>query len=259
MRANLKTVIVVVLVVIVAVGAVIWIISARQRTEAAVSGLFAEIMKGARLARAKPEGQAEAVQKLMEQCDRLAKEHPSSDATPLALLEVAQLLAKTGPAEKAVAYFRRVIESAGGKATLTSLARRGIAVTLEESNKTREAIAEYRTLLASQKGYARAQTSWDIGRCYQTLGELDSAADFYRKAVEEGGYTGWADLARFRLGEIESAPKSTDKSSADTSGKSSPKPPKSPSKGPVKQPPKALTGRPESEAAATPAGKTQKK
>ena len=254
-RRNLAKVIAAAVLVLGAAATVLWFYAARQTAEAAALALLHEITKEAELARDKPEGQAEAVQKVIERCALLVKEHPDSPAVPPALLDVAQLLAGTGRGQEAVPYFRRVIESAGSESPLASLARRGIAEALEEAKQTREAIAEYRVLLQGQEGLARAQTSWDLGRCYQALGETDLAVDFYREAVKDGGPTDWAQLAQFRLLELLARSQAKKKIALNEPGNQSSAPQKEPSKAPAKDGDKAPARTPDGKASPTSAKK----
>jgi len=181
-------------------ASVVWVTLSHHSAEEAALEILAEVETRARAAVfAKPAEQADAVKDVAARCDLLAADHPNSDATPLALLRAGMLYCLIGRAREAVPYFERALELGDDRPGLAGLARRGLAEALEASAKYRQAIEQYRLLVEDGAGATRAQVNWDIGRCYDQLGEPDQAESFYTKAVQDGGDSGWADLARSRL------------------------------------------------------------
>ena len=202
-RRNQKSIAVAVAIAVLAAALSIWLGVAHRAVEALARELLTEAEAKAQMALfEKPDLQAKAVNDVVSRCEMIAADYPKSAAARLALLEAAQLLARSKRAGEAVPYFERALKLSGRLAGLTALARRGLAEALEESGKLRKAIAQYRMLAAEEVSPEAVRANWDIGRCHETLGEADQAAEHYRKAADYGGASTWAKLARSRLSRL---------------------------------------------------------
>lgn len=199
-RRHLTPILVTVAAVTFVAACLVWFFIGRQRAQAAAYGLLADIEEAASKATfAKPEQQPEAVKKVAGRCDLLAAEHPNSPSAPLALLRAGQLYNRIGRADEAIPYFRRALELGKRRPGLVRLARRGLAAALEESGRLRAAIEQYRLLGQDGTAAGNVQVQWDLGRCYEQLGEPDQAKRCYETVVQRGGTGKWAELARAGL------------------------------------------------------------
>lgn len=157
---------------------------------------------------AKPEEKAAAAKEALKQLDTISREYGDTDAGRRALLLAAQVSAEAGQSAQSATYYERALNAASGDEGLAALARRGLATTLEDTGKTREALKHYETLAAgTTAAVEQAHLAWDIGRCHETLNEKDLALESYRKAVEKSKGSKWAELAEFRIGAITNPPK----------------------------------------------------
>jgi tetratricopeptide (TPR) repeat protein len=127
---------------------------------------------------------------------------------PQALAEAAELLMAGGQPAKAAGYFERIVEMPGAPAGMKMLARRGLAASFEESGDVEKAIAQYLALAEASSAQEAVEADWDAGRCYELLKDSENAKSFYRKAVESGGDSKWAELARFRVESLARGPES---------------------------------------------------
>jgi len=182
-------------------AAVVWIALARQEAENSAADLLAEVEAQANaIARAKDDKKAAAIKEVVAKCDLIAADYPESRAAPIALCRAAQVYAEAGRASEATPYFRRTIAESRGRAGLVDVARRGLAESLEDSGKLREAIEQYRLLLRDDA--TAAEVNWDIGRCYDQLNEPEQAETHYKKAVQLGSDTVWGELAQAALARL---------------------------------------------------------
>lgn len=186
-------------VVAVAVGSA-WYVYTRQRSEQMASDSLTQIHDRARTAPyLKPEEQAEMVKEVLPKYESLANTYPDSNAAPLALLQAAQLLSSTGQKAESVKFYDRALRLAGDRPGLAALAQRGMAEALEDAGKTKEALAQYQRLAVDPKSPEAIHAAWDMGRCYETLGDYVKAKEQYEKVVSAGEDNAWTNLARFRL------------------------------------------------------------
>ena len=187
-------------VALVAGACAVWAALSHQSAREAGLELLSEIeAAGQKAVAAKGEARDNAIKDAVARCDLLAADYANSNAAPLAMLRAGQLYGAVGRFRDAVPYFRRALELGGDKPGLAALARRGQAEALEESGKLQQAIEQYRLLIDSDASAAGVEANWDIGRCYDQLGESDRAEEFYKKVIAYGGNSAWADLARASL------------------------------------------------------------
>jgi tetratricopeptide (TPR) repeat protein len=187
-------------VLVIVTGAVVWTIHARvQERQAAERQLSEYEVSADRAVGMKGDARAEAIKNALGQLDGLVKSYPGSDVAPRALLRAAELLSETGEPAKAAGYYERVLEMDGAPEGLKALARRGWAAALEQSGDVERAIVQYKILAGSSAAQEAVEADWDVGRCYELLKDPENAKSFYRKAVESGGDSKWAELARFRV------------------------------------------------------------
>ena len=188
-------------------GAIVWTIHSRMQAQQDAQTQFNEYQASAdRALGMKGDAQAEAIKDALSHLDGLVKSYPDSDVAPQALLRAAELLTATGEAAKAAGYFERLVEMPGAPEGMKALARRGWAASLEQSGEVEKAIVQYKTLAAASNPQEAVETDWDIGRCYELLKDPENAKSFYRKAIEAGGESRWAELARFRIESLERGP-----------------------------------------------------
>jgi tetratricopeptide (TPR) repeat protein len=193
--------------VLIVAGAVVWTLHARIQAQQEAQAQFNEYQAAAdRALGMKDEARGEAIKDALSHLDGLVKSYPGSDVAPQALLRAAELLTSTGQPAKAAGYFERLLGMAGAPEGMRTLARRGLAASLEQSGDVEKAIVQYKALAAASSPQEAVEADWDVGRCYEMLKNPEDAKSFYRKAIESGGESEWAELARFRVESLERGP-----------------------------------------------------
>lgn len=206
-KEHQSKVIAIVAAVLIVAGAVVWTIHARMQAQHDAQAQFNEYQAAAdRAMGMKDEARGEAIKDVLSHFDGLVKSYPDSDVAPQALLRAAELLAATGQPAKAAAYYERLVGMAGAPEGMKALARRGLAASLEQSGDVEKAVMQYKALAAASTSQEAVEADWDIGRCYEMLKDPENAKSFYRKAIESGGESQWAELARFRIESLERGP-----------------------------------------------------
>jgi predicted negative regulator of RcsB-dependent stress response len=199
-RQHLTPILAVAAIMLGIIAVILWTVHSRRSAEEAADELLSQIQLRAQAAlAAKPEAQADAVREVQSSVNDLVNAFPDSRAAPVALLRAAEVLRAAGESPQAVERYERALKAAGQQTGLVSLARRGLAEALEDTGKIKEAIEQYRFFAMDSASPEAAHANWDIGRCYETLGDLATAKEFYQNAVNRGGDSAWAKLARFRL------------------------------------------------------------
>jgi len=208
------------------VAAVTWRIASRRNAELAAAEILAEVRTKARGVAWQDAAEKErGVRDVVSLCDMVAQNYPQTSAATLALFEAARTLAEAGQHKDAALYFRKTIERAGKLPGLARLARFGLAQSLEASGDVRAAIEEYSRLQSDPDSPGAAEAAWDLGRCYETLGDLAEAREQYGRAVERGRGTAWADLAAFRLQSLAASETASDAPGSDPEKQTAPAPP----------------------------------
>jgi tetratricopeptide (TPR) repeat protein len=187
--------------------AVVWTLHARLQSQQEAQAQFVEYETSADHALGmKGDARTEAIKDVIAHLDGLVKLYPDSEIAPQALLQAADLLSATGQPAKAANYFERLTEMSNAPDGLKMLARRGLAAALEQSGDAEKAIVQYKALAEVSTAQEAVEADWDIGRCYELLKDPENAKTYYKKAIESGGESKWAELARFRVESLERGP-----------------------------------------------------
>ena len=206
-RMHLATIVGVLVALVIVIVALSWWNASRRQAGQDALALLKEAQEKARQAvAAEPADKDRLVAQAVERLQQIAADYPSSDAAPLALLEAANTLSQAGKPVEAQPLYRKALQRAGKLGGLEALARQGLAVSLESEGKYADAIEEYRAFLEPAASPYAAKAHWDIGRCLEKLDRPQEAAAAYQQAVEFGGQSEWAELARFRLSHLAAGP-----------------------------------------------------
>ena len=196
---------------VIVAGAVAWTIHARMQERQEAESQFSEYQMSADRAQMMTgDARAEAVKDALAHLDGLVKSYPNSDVAPRALLRAGELLSVTGDPMKAAGYYERIVEMSGAPEGLKALARRDWAAALEQSGDVEKAIVQYKILAGLSATQEAVEADWDVGRCYELLKDPENAKVWYQKAIESGGDTKWAELARFRVETLALGPASAE-------------------------------------------------
>ena len=220
-RQNQTVILSVTVIVLVMVVGVVWVTASRRSAERTAEGLLRNLeIEAQSLPPISDEKRADALEKITSLCDDIVAEYPSTDAAAHALRQTGEVLSRAGRTDEAVSYFERALKLGRRRPGAVLLARRGLAEALEEQGKLQEAIEQYGILAQDSASLLAAQANWDIGRCYDRLGQPEKAAEFYGKVVDYADDTDWGLMARARLARgvppTGTVPESTPPATADT-------------------------------------------
>jgi len=175
----------------------VWLTLTKQANEETAAALLAAADTKAQIISYLRENTDEKiVRETVAAYDVIAKDYPKAEPVPVAVLSAGQILMQTGRADEATAFFRRALEMTPDRAGMVMLARRGLAESLEGSDKLDEAIASYSALLENADADA-AQIHWDIGRCYARLGQTEKAVENLKEVITIAPDSAWAKLAQY--------------------------------------------------------------
>jgi tetratricopeptide (TPR) repeat protein len=193
---------VVIVAVLVIFGGTLYLKWTRQTSRNSAADILADVeAQGQRALLEDPEKRPDEVSQVLSRYDSLASSYPETSSARVGLVQAGDLLVKSGRPADAISYYDRAM-AAAGKGPIAGLARRGKAVALEASGDYRKAIEHYSYFADDSTTLEGVQANWNIGRCYELLGETDQARAYYEKAAQYGEDSDWAELARFRLSEL---------------------------------------------------------
>jgi tetratricopeptide (TPR) repeat protein len=200
-----------VVAVLVVGGGILWMTWTRRAATASAADILTEVQNRAQMALLEaPEKRNEAVSQALSGYDSLAATYPETSSAVLGLIQAGDLLVQSGKPAEAIAYYERALAAASGKlAGLKDLARHGLAVACESKGDYLKAIEYYSYFADDPASLEGVRANWDIGRCYELLGEADRARVHYEKAAQYGEDSEWAQMARFRVSELARGPVSS--------------------------------------------------
>jgi tetratricopeptide (TPR) repeat protein len=214
-QENLRLVVIAIVALLVAAGALSYMASSRARTEEKASAALAETRTAYLEAMGAPPGAIEVPQLANEDAARRIREefavkfgelgdaYPGTVSGALARMEVAQLAVDGGDLEGALAIFERILADGPPTPALRGLALQSAGQVLEEAERWEEAAARHRDA-AEITDYPLHQWALaDAARCLSMAGDRDGARALYARLDEEAPDLRLPDHQRVEKRELE--------------------------------------------------------
>ena len=150
-----------------------------------------------------PEKKREAIEGAIKEYTFLKDNLSATGATPWLLSELGNAQYNIKKYDDAILTYREFI-SRYGSHPLIPVIRQSLGCVLEEKGQLKEAIEQFEEIAKDPEAtYLKAQVGLDTGRCYEKLGQLNSAVAAYKEIVATYPESGCAKMARYRLEDLE--------------------------------------------------------
>ncbi|MCR4290391.1 MAG: tetratricopeptide repeat protein [Candidatus Scalindua sp.] len=150
-----------------------------------------------------PEKKKEALEGAISEYSFLKDNLSATGATPWLLLELSNAQYNVKKYDDAILTYREFINRFGNH-SLAPVIRQSLGYVLEEKEQLKEAIEQFEKIAKNPEAiYLKAQVRLDAGRCYEKLGQLDSAVAAYKDIIVTFPGSGCATMARYRLEDLE--------------------------------------------------------
>ena len=150
-----------------------------------------------------PEEKTEAIEGAISEYTFLKDNLSTTDATPWLLLELGNAQYKAKKHDEAITTYREFITRFGTH-PLVSVIRQSLGYVLEEKGQLEEAVEQFEKIANTPEStYLKAQVRLDAGRCYEKLGQLNSAVAAYKDVTGSFPESSYAKMAAYRLEDIE--------------------------------------------------------
>jgi outer membrane protein assembly factor BamD (BamD/ComL family) len=127
----------------------------------------------------------------------------ATGATPWLLSELGNAQYNVKKYDDAIITYREFITSYGSH-PLAPLIRQSLGYVFEEKKQLKEAIEQFEEIAKDPEAtYLKAQVGLDTGRCYEKLGQSNSAVAAYKDIIATYPESGSATMARYRLEDLE--------------------------------------------------------
>lgn len=150
-----------------------------------------------------PEKKREALEGAISEYTFLKNNLSATGATPWLLSELGNAQYNVKKYDDAILTYMEFITSYGNH-PLTPLIRQSLGYVFEEKEQLKEAIEQFEEIVKDPEAtYLKAQVGLDTGRCYEKLGQLNSAVAAYKDIIATYPESGCATMARYRLEDLE--------------------------------------------------------
>lgn len=150
-----------------------------------------------------PEKKTEAIEGAISEYTFLKDNLSTTGATPWLLSELGNAQYKAKKYDEAVFTYREFI-TRFGKHPLAPVIRQSLGYILEEKGQLQEAVEQFEKIAKDpESSYIKAQVRLDAGRCYEKLGQLNSAVAAYKDIIGSFPESSCAKMAEYRLEDLE--------------------------------------------------------
>ncbi|ODS33970.1 MAG: hypothetical protein SCARUB_00840 [Candidatus Scalindua rubra] len=150
-----------------------------------------------------PEKKTEALKGAINEYTFLKNNLSTTSATPWLLLELGNAQYKVKKYDEAISTYKEFINRFY-KHHLTPVVRQSLGYVFEEKEQLKDAIEQFEIIAKDPEStYIKAQAKLDTGRCYEKLGQLNSAVAVYKDVIDFLPESSWAKMAKYRLEDID--------------------------------------------------------
>lgn len=150
-----------------------------------------------------PEKRIEAIDSYINEYTFLKNNLSTTGATPWLLLELGNAQYKAEKYNEAVITYREFLERFGSH-SLAHTVRQSLGFAYEENGQHKEAVEQFEKIKTDAEAeFMKTQAMLAAGRCYEKLGQLDSAVAEYKNVIESSPDSYWSKTAKYRLEEID--------------------------------------------------------
>ena len=150
-----------------------------------------------------PEKKREAIEGAIKEYTFLKDNLSATGATPWLLSELGNAQYNIKEYDDAILTYREFI-SRYSSHPLIPVIRQSLGCVLEEKGQLKEAIEQFEEIAKDPEAtYLKAQVGLDTGRCYEKLGQTNSAVAAYKDIVATYPESGCAKMAKYRLEDLE--------------------------------------------------------
>ena len=150
-----------------------------------------------------PEKKTESIEGAISEYTFLKDNLSTTGATPWLLSELGNAQYKAKKYDEAVFTYREFI-TRFGKHPLAPVIRQSLGYILEEKGQLQEAVEQFEKIAKDpESSYIKAQVRLDAGRCYEKLGQLNSAVTAYKDIIGSFPESSCAKMAKYRLEDLE--------------------------------------------------------
>ena len=150
-----------------------------------------------------PEKKREAIEGAIKEYTFLKDNLSATGATPWLLSELGNAQYNIKKYDDAILTYREFI-SRYSSHPLIPVIRQSLGCVLEEKGQLKEAIEQFEEIAKDPEAtYLKAQVGLDTGRCYEKLGQTNSAVAAYKGIIATFPESGCSKMARYRLEDLE--------------------------------------------------------
>ncbi len=150
-----------------------------------------------------PEKKKAALEGAISEYSFLKDNLSATGATPWLLSELGNAQYNVKKYDDAVLTYREFIKRFGNH-PLAPVIRQSLGYVFEEKDQLKEAVEQFEKIEKDPNAtYLKAQIRLDVGRCYEKLGQLNSAVVAYKEVIDVFPESGWAKVAKYRLEDLE--------------------------------------------------------
>jgi len=150
-----------------------------------------------------PGKKREAIEGAIKEYTFLKDNLSATGATPWLLSELGNAQYNIKQYDDAILTYREFINRYATH-PLVPVIRQSLGYVFEEKEQLNEAIEQFEEIARDPEAtYLKAQVGLDTGRCYEKLGQTNSAVAAYKDIVATFPESGCAKMARYRLEDLE--------------------------------------------------------
>jgi len=149
------------------------------------------------------DGSPQEYRTVLEKFDEIITKYPKTSSGKIALLFKGNIYLRLGEFDDAIKAYEAFLQKTGEKKLYRSFALDGLGYSYEGKKEHQKAVDAYQRIVGLGEGFQLADAYFGLGRCYEKMGKIKEALEYYRNFVSASKKSEMTNIVLRKISDLE--------------------------------------------------------
>ena len=149
------------------------------------------------------DGSPQEYRTVLEKFDEIITKYPKTSSGKIALLFKGNIYLRLGEFDDAIKAYEAFLQKTGEKKLYRSFALDGLGYSYEGKKEYQKAVDAYQRIVGLGEGFQLADAYFGLGRCYEKMGKIKEALEYYRNFVSASKKSEMTNIVLRKISDLE--------------------------------------------------------
>jgi len=149
------------------------------------------------------DGSPQEYRTVLEKFDEIITKYPKTSSGKIALLFKGNIYLRLGEFDDAIKAYEAFLQKTREKKLYRSFALDGLGYSYEGKKEYQKAVDAYQRIIGLGEGFQLADAYFGLGRCYEKMGKIKEALEYYRNFVSASKKSEMTNIVLRKISDLE--------------------------------------------------------